>query len=189
MLLYTLLGTGIIFFIIIGWYIKTHNSFVLKKNRVKQCESGICVALKQRNDMIPNLVTAVKAYMNFENETLTRVAELRSQADKATDEQTQIRLGGQLSAALPGIKAVIEQYPQLKANEQFVRLESSIEEMEMQLQAIRRTYNAAVVSFNNYVEMFPSSIVAGMKNYTTMQLIDIPETEKQNVDVNSLFVS
>lgn len=186
-MLYVIVGIGIVVVLLLGWFIKTQNSFVAKKNRVRQCESGVCVALKQRNDMIPNLVAAVKTYMDFEHDTLTKITELRSQADKATDEQTQIHIGSQLSAALPRIKAVVEQYPQLKANEQFVRLEKSIEEMEMQLQAIRRTYNASVVNFNNYVEMFPSSIIAGLKNYTVMPLIEIPEAEKQNVDVKSLF--
>jgi LemA protein len=99
----------------------------------------------------------------------------------------QMQLGAELSTKLADIKVAAENYPELKADKQFLRLEESIEDMEYQLQAARRTFNAAAVDFNNYVQMFPSNIIAGMKNYALYDLITIPESEKANVDVKALF--
>ena len=173
--------------LLVLWYIWTTNNLIAKRNRVKQCRSGICVALKQRNDMIPNLVATVKSYMGHESEILTRITELRSQSSQSSPESEQIKIGNELSSLLAKLQLTVEAYPQLKANEQFHRLQSSIEEMELQLQAIRRTYNAAVTDYNNSVEMFPSSIVARRQNHQQEELIDIPVQEQQNVDVNELL--
>jgi len=171
------------------WFIITYNNFIAKNNRVKQTESSISVMLKQRNDMIPNLVAAVQTYMGHENSTLTKIAELRAQMQQSNSEREQIQLGAEMSKKLADIKVAVENYPELKADKQFLKLEDSIEEMEYQLQAARRTFNAAAVDFNNYVQMFPSSIIASMKNYKPYELITIPESEKVNVDVKALFKS
>ena len=176
-------------FIIIIWFIVTYNGFVAKNNRVKQTESSISVMLKQRNDMIPNLVAAVQTYMGHENATLTKITELRAQMQQSGSEQQQIQFGTEMSKALADIKVAVEDYPELKADQHFTRLMGSVEEMEYQLQAARRTFNAAAVDFNNYVEMFPSNIVASMKNYKLYEMITIPEAERTNVDVKALFKS
>lgn len=173
--------------LLVLWYIWTSNNLIAKRNRVKQCRSGICVALKQRNDMIPNLVAAVKSYMGHENETLIRITELRSRTFQPSQEVEQIKSGNELSALLSKLQLSVEDYPELKANEQFHHLQTSIEEIELQLQAIRRTYNAAVTDYNNSIEMFPSSIVAGQQNHHQEELIDIPEQEQRNVNVAELF--
>ena len=174
-------------FLIILWFITTYNKFIAKNNRVKQTESTICVMLKQRNDMIPNLVAAVQNYVGHENLTLTRIAELRSLIQQTKNEREQMELGAEMSKKLADIKVSVEQYPELKADKQFLRLEESIGEMEYQLQAARRTFNAAAVDFNNYVQMFPSNMIASMKHYQLYGLITIPEAEMANVDVKSLF--
>lgn len=179
-------GIALIILLVL-WYIWTANNLIAKRNRVKQCRSGICVALKQRNDMIPNLVAAVKSYMGHENETLTRIAELRSRTFQPSQETEQIRTGNELSSLISKLQLSVEDYPELKASEQFTRLQRSIEDMELQLQAIRRTYNAAVTDYNNSIEMFPSSIVAGRQNHHQEELIDIPEQEQRNVDVSALL--
>jgi LemA protein len=173
--------------IVVLWLINTYNKFVVKNNRVKQTESSICVMLKQRNDMIPNLVAPVQTYMGHENATLTKIAELRSQMQQTNSEQEQIELGAEQSRQLANVKVTVEKYPELKADRQFLRLEDSIEEMEYQLQAARRTFNAAAVDFNNYVQMFPSNIIASAKHYQPYALITIPESEAANVDVRDLF--
>ena len=174
--------------VIVGfWWMVTYNSFIAKRNKVRQCESSICVMLKQRNDMIPNLVAAVKEYAKHENRTLTEVIALRSKVMETANPQEEIALGAKISEAIPSIKALRESYPELKADTHFTQLQDSLEEMELQLQAVRRTYNAAVVDFNNAVEMFPSSIIAGMNKFNCFEMIDIPETEKKNVDVSSLL--
>ena len=173
--------------IVLLWVIVTYNKFVAKNNRVKQTESTICVMLKQRNDMIPNLVVAVRSYMGYENATLIKITELRSLMQQTGNEQEQIKLGAEMSKKVADIRVAIENYPELKADKQFLHLEDSIEEMEYQLQAARRTFNAAAVDFNNYVQMFPSSVVASVKNYRPYELITIPVAEMENVDVKALL--
>lgn len=191
-----MLSTGIILIIIVAavaillvtWGIVANNNLIAKRNRVKQCRSGIFVALKQRNDLIPNLVASVKAYMGHENEILTRITNLRAQAASASESE-RIREGGEISKLLGRLNVAVENYPELKANIQFLHMQGQIEEMENELQAIRRTYNAAVTDYNNAIEMFPSSIIASLGRHTQEELIEIPESEKQPVSVAELFRS
>ncbi|MDR0873875.1 MAG: LemA family protein [Prevotellaceae bacterium] len=183
----TLIIIAAIAVILLLWFIVTYNKFIAKNNRVKQTESSIDVMLKQRNDMIPNLVAAVQNYVGHENSTLTKIAELRAQMQQTDNKYEQMQLGSELSKKLADIKVAVENYPELKADKQFLRLEESIEDMEYNLQAARRTFNAAAVDFNNYVQMFPSNIIASIKNYQPYELITIPESEKANVDVKALF--
>lgn len=176
----------VILFIIILWAVFTNNALIAKRNRVKQCRSGICVALKQRNDLIPNLVASVKAYMGHENEILTRVAELRSKASSAS-EMEQIKSGTEISSLLSRLNIAVEDYPELKANGQFMHLQFQIQEMENELQAIRRTYNAAVTDNNNCIEMFPSSIIASWRRHEQQELVEFPESEIKEVKIGELF--
>ena len=183
----TIIIVAVVTVIIAFWLVTTYNKFVAKNNRVKQTESSISVMLKQRNDMIPNLVAAVQTYMGHENATLIKIAELRSQMLQTQNEHEQAQLGSAMSKALADIKVAVENHPDLKADKHFLRLFDGIEEMEYQLQAARRTFNASAVDFNNYVQMFPSNLVASMKSYKLYELITIPESEAVNVDVKSLF--
>ncbi|MDV7053357.1 MULTISPECIES: LemA family protein [Bacteroidales] len=176
----------VILFVILLWAVFTSNNLIAKRNRVKQCRSGICVALKQRNSLIPNLVSAVKAYMGHENEILTRIAELRSKVSVATESE-QIKGGTEISSLLARLQVAVEDYPELKANEQFLHLQGQIEEMENELQAIRRTYNAAVTDYNNAIEMFPSSIIASWRKHEQQELVEFPESEIRDVKVGELF--
>lgn len=179
---------GVLLIVIFAlWFIVTSNGLIAKRNRVRQCRSGICVAMKQRNDLIPNLVAAARAYMDYENRTLTQITELRTQAVSAADERAQIEAGNRLSALLPQLRLTAENYPDLKADGQFMQLQGALEEVEMQLQAIRRTCNAAVVEYNNAIEMFPSSWVAARMKHTCEGLIDIPDAERAVPDVKQLF--
>ena len=179
-----LVGVALLFIL---WYVWTANNLIAKRNRVRQCRSSICVVLKQRNDLIPNLVASVKAYMGHESEVLVRIAELRSHLSSSASEGEQIRAGGELSSLLSRLNVSVEDYPELRADGQFHRLQANIEEMELQLQAIRRTYNAAVTDYNNAIEMFPSSVVARRQRHVEEPLIEIPEEERRNVDVAGLF--
>ena len=174
----------VVLLIIILWAVFTNNSLIAKKNRVKQCRSGICVVLKQRNNLIPNLVASVKAYIGHENEILTRIADLRSRASNATESE-QIKSGTEMSSLLSRLNVAVEDYPELKANQQFLHLQVQIEENE--LQAIRRTYNAAATDYNNYIEMFPSSIIASWRKHEQQELIEFPESEIKEVKVGELF--
>ena len=173
--------------LLVLWYVWTANNLVAKRNRVKQCRSSICVVLKQRNDLLPNLVAAVKSYMGHESEVLVRIAELRSRMSAAASEGEQIKAGGELSSLLARLNVSVEDYPELKADGHFHRLQANIEDMELQLQAVRRTYNAAVTDYNNAIEMFPSSVVARRQHHRQEELIEIAEEERRNVDVAALF--
>ena len=183
-IVYAMAGVAVL---LVLWYIWTANNLIAKRNRVKQCSSGICVVLKQRNDLIPNLVAAVKTYMGHESEVLVRIAELRSRLSPSASEGEQIRAGSELSSLLSRLNVSVEDYPGLKADAQFHRLQANLEEMELQLQAIRRTFNAAVTDYNNTIEMFPSCIVARSRHHCAEELIEIPDQEQRNVNVADLF--
>ena len=168
------------------WGIATSNGLIAKRNRVRQCRSGICVVIKQRNDMIPNLVATVKSYMGHENATLTKIAELRSQGTYRSEGE-EIRRGGEISALLGRLNVAVENYPELMSNLQFRDVQTRIAGMENEIQAIRRTYNSAVTDYNNAIEMFPSSIIASWRHHEPESLIEFPETELDGVDVASLI--
>lgn len=182
----TVLSIAAILLMILLWAVFTSNILIAKRNRVKQCKSGICVVLKQRNDLIPNLIASVKAYMGHENDILTRIAELRSKGSAASENE-QIRSGTEISSLLARLHVAIEDYPELKANEQFMHLQLQIEEMENELQAIRRTYNATVTDYNNCIEMFPSSLIASWRKHEQQELLEFPESEMKEIKVGELF--
>ncbi len=166
-----------------------YNGLIRKKNNVKNTWSTIDVMLKKRHDLIPNLVETVKKYMEHERGTLTEIVKLRSQIvdNSNISDEERMKLESQLSSKLSGLKINIENYPDLKANTTFIELQDSLNEVEAQLSAARRTYNAAVLDFNNAIEMFPSSLFASQMNLTKAKFIEIPEVEKATPDVKSLF--
>ena len=122
------IGIALIILLVL-WHIWTANNLIAKRNRVKQCRSGICVALKQRNDMIPNLVAPVKSYMGYENETLTRIAELRSRTFQPSQESEQIKTGNELSSLISKLQLSVEDYPELKAFETYDEFLAAIKEV------------------------------------------------------------
>jgi LemA protein len=144
--------------------------------------------LKKRYDLIPNLVGAVQSYMKHEKETLTEVTRLRAEAlaGNLTDEQ-KMDLDQKISKAIGDIMVAVENYPNLKANEQFMHLQRTLAEIEEQISAARRAYNAAVTDYNNAVEMFPTKVMAQLMNYRTKRVFTIGSTERQNVNVHGLF--
>ena len=179
---------GIIVIIALA-YISLRNSLIGKKNQVANAESSIDVMLKKRFDLLPNLIETAKAYMQHEKSVLTELTELRSQARNATSIDTKAALDKQVSTALSHFRVAVEAYPELKANDNIDTVMRSMNEVEAQLSAARRTFNASVTNFNNAVEMFPSSIIANHMNLTTLPLFDIPEVERQNVNAAELFNS
>ncbi|KGN88824.1 hypothetical protein HQ45_09065 [Porphyromonas crevioricanis] len=170
-----LLPITVVLLTIILWGIYTYNKLIARQNKLEQCESGISVALKQRSDMIPALVSSVKGYVGYENNLLKKITELRSLAAETMRKEEKQGLDTALSQELSKLPILVEKYPLLKADTQFLKLENSIEEVEDRLQAIRRTYNAAAISYNNTIRMFPSNIVASLAKHKPVQLIQIPE--------------
>ena len=156
-----------------------YNSFVGKRNAVKFAFAGIDVQLKKRFDLIPNLVSAVKAYMQHERETLERITALRARAvAQDTPSSEQIRICDQLTPVLHGILAQVENYPQLRASEQFQLLQRNLSEVEEQLSAARRAYNAAVTEYNTATQVFPGNLFASLFGFRPMDLFSIAEAER-----------
>jgi LemA protein len=171
-------------------YVVIYNGLVTKKNRVEQAFAGVDVQLKKRFDLVPNLVTVVKQYMKHEAETLTKLTQQRAKAlagSAPTDQR--IDLENQITRAIGGVMVTVENYPQLKADVNFRHLPASLNEIEEQISAARRAYNAAVLDLNNAVEMFPSNIVASTMGCTRRQSFEIPTGERENVNVQSMLNS
>ena len=165
-----------------------YNALIGKKNQVENIFAGVDAVLKKRFDLIPNLVASVSQYMEHEKSTLEKVTELRAQAMKPgiSDEQ-KIALDAKLTSALGAINLAMEAYPDLKANENVMHLQRSLNEIEEQISAARRAYNQAVTDLNNAIEMFPTNFMAGWMNLQRKAVFEITVTERQNVDVGALF--
>ena len=161
-----------------------YNSLVSKKNQAENAFASMDVMLKKRYDLIPNLVAAVKGYAKHEQSVLTEITELRAQAasGKLSTDQT-VAVNNLISKALLGVFAVVENYPELKASDNFMQLQRALNEIEEQISAARRAFNAAVTDLNNSVEMFPSNLIAQMTGYQRRQLFEILSTERTNPDV------
>ncbi len=165
-----------------------YNSLIRKKNAVANAFGSIDAMLKKRYDLLPNLVATVKTYMNYERDTLTKITELRNQAATADiSPEQKIQLENQIGGAMRKIMVQVENYPDLKANQNFLQLQGSWNEVEEQISAARRAYNATVNDYNNAVEQFPTNILAGMMKYGMKSYFDIPEEERKNISAQDLF--
>jgi len=165
-----------------------YNSLVGKKNQVENIFAGVDAVLKKRYDLIPNLVSSVQQYMQHEKGILEKVTELRAQALKpGISDEKKIALDKQITSALGNIMVAVENYPQLKANENIMHLQRTLSEIEAQISAARRAYNQAVTDYNNAIEMIPTNILANMMHYTRKQVFEITEDERKNVNVGELF--
>ncbi|PIE83756.1 MAG: LemA protein [Bacteroidia bacterium] len=169
------------------WFVLTMNSLIAKRNRVRQCESGISVVLKQRHDLIPNLVAIARQYQEYEQGVMVRMAELRAKVYAPGELPQRMHDARYFSGLLASVRATAEDYPELQANGQFLKLMDALRELEDELQAMRRTYNAAATRMNNAVEMFPSSIVARSRGYRLEPLVEVEDTEKLNLSMGELL--
>ena len=157
------------------WAISIYNKLVLNRQRVEEGWSGIDVQLKRRANLIPNLVETVKGYAGHERETLQEVTEMRARSMAVSDGTPQERMAAEakLSGALMHLFAVAENYPELKANENFLSLQDDLDKIEEEIQLSRRYYNGAVREMNVLVESFPSNIIAGMFNFVKAVYFEI----------------
>jgi LemA protein len=183
-----MIAFAVIIAVIALFGIGMYNALVGKKNQVRNMFASVDTLLRKRYDLIPNLVGSVQSYMKHEKHILTEVTRLRAQAlaGNLTDDQ-KIDLDQKISEAVRGIMVAVENYPNLKANEQFLQLQRTLTEVEEQISAARRAYNAAVTDYNNAVEMFPTKIAAQLMNYRTKRVFSIGSAERENVDVHGLF--
>ena len=166
------------------WGILLYNNLVGLRNQVNNAWRQIDVQLKRRHDLIPNLVEVVKDYMSYEQETLEKVIQARNQAVSATTPETAIAAEGLLTGAMGKLFALMENYPDLKANENVSRLMEELSATENKISFSRQFYNDSVMALNNGVETFPSNIVAGMFAFKQATYFEVPETETATPAVN-----
>lgn len=161
----------------------TYNSLVNLRNKVRDQWSQIDVVLKNRNDLIPNVVETVKGYAKHEKETLNAVIEARNKATSATTSEEEMKAAGEVTQALGRLFALAESYPDLKANQNFMDLQANLKEIEEKIRFARQFYNDTVLSYQNKIEMFPSNIVANMFGFKKEAFFEATEEERKNVEV------
>ena len=169
------------------WVVFAYNRFVSLVNRAREAWSDIEVQLKRRYDLIPNLVNTVKGYATHEQATFDRITTARTVAMQAEGTAAKGQAENQLSGALKTLFAVSEAYPDLKANQNFLELQRELSDTENKIQAARRFYNQNVMALNTGIQSFPANIVAGIFNFSAMELFALSESEsaaKEPVAVN-----
>jgi len=171
----TLLIIGGIAVLIVFMGISYYNRFIKKKNKVEDGWSGIDVQLKRRYDLIPNLLETVKGYATHEKEIFDNVADARARALGAGGRGEQIAAENQLTGALRSLFAIVENYPDLKANSNFQQFQSQLTKIEDEIQMSRRYYNATVREFNTSIAVFPANIIAGAFNFEPYQFFELED--------------
>lgn len=161
--------------VVIFWLIASYNRLVTLRNRAKEAASDIEVQQKRRYDLIPNLVETVKGYMMHEQTVFQKVTEARARAMGATSAADKAGAENMLTGALKSLFAVAENYPELKANENFGKLQDELTDTEDKIQASRRFYNGNVRDLNTSIERFPTNVIAGMFSFKPMEFFDIDE--------------
>jgi len=180
--------TLVVLALIVFFAVMTYNSLVGLRQAWKQAFADIDVQLKQRHDLIPNLVETVKGYAAHESGVFEKVTEARATAMRATGVGEKAAAEGALSGALGNLLAVAENYPQLKANENFLRLQTELSDLENKIAAARRFLNNAVAEYNGAIQKFPAVFFAGMMGFMPAQMFELDAAEKAE-DVNPPKVS
>jgi LemA protein len=181
-ILYIVLG---IVFALVLFFVVKYNGFITLRNRAQEAWSDIDVQLKRRYDLIPNLVSTVKGYAAHESVTFEKVTEARSKAMQAGTPEEKGEAENMLSGTLKSLFAISEAYPELKANTNFLQLQSELADTENKIMASRRFYNGNVRDFNTGVEMFPGNIIAGIFKFIKMEFFELEQdsAEKEPVAV------
>lgn len=169
------------------WFIGVYNSLIRSRNRVDEAWSDIEVQLKRRYDLIPNLVNTVKGYARHEDAVFNKVTEARTRAMGAQAPQEKLAAENMLSATLKSLFAVAEDYPDLKANQNFLQLQSDLTDTEDKIQASRRFYNGNVRDFNTKLQVFPTNLVASLLGFSPRTFFDIDEKGAEGQPVNVQF--
>lgn len=176
-----LIFIGIVVLLVI-WVISIYNTLVSLRNHRENAFADIDVQLKQRHDLVPQLLGAVKGYMEHERGTLEAVTNARTAAISATGVNEKIAAEQQLTAAIRGLNIQVEAYPDLKASQNFLQLQNEISDIENKLAAVRRFFNAATKELNIAVQKFPNTIFAGMFGFKTEPMFDLGEAQRADLD-------
>jgi len=170
----------LIILVIIGlWLGFTYNSLVKRSQRVKEAWADIDVQLKRRYDLVPNLVSTVKGYMTHEKEVFEKVTEARTRAMAASSKGEKLEAENQFSQTLKSLFAVAENYPELKANQNFLGLQQELVDTEDKIQAARRFYNGVVRDYNIAIKVLPVSLIAGWFGFKEEPLFDVKESQER----------
>ena len=176
----------IIFLVVLAviaiWLVSLYNRLVSLRNRRQNAFADIDVQLRQRHDLVPQLVETVKGYAGHEREVLTKITEARSMAMGAKTINDKIVAEQQLSSALQGLKVQVEAYPDLKANQNFLRLQEELSDIENKLAAARRFFNGATTEYNNAVETFPSNLVANNFGFKREIMFDLGTERREQME-------
>ncbi|MHC4882998.1 MAG: LemA family protein [Planctomycetota bacterium] len=165
-----------------------YNTLVGKRNQIHNIFGTMDALLKKRWDLIPNLVSTVKGYADHERGLFEAVTNARAQVQKGQlNEDQQVGLENSFMQLLGVVRATVENYPDLKASDNFMHLQRTLNELEEQISAARRAYNASVTDYNNSVQMFPTNIIAGMFNFKEKTLFQIEPAERENPEVGKLL--
>jgi LemA protein len=167
------------------YYVGKRNSIIASRNRVDESWSGIDVQLKRRHDLVPNLVETVKGYAAHESQTFEKVTAARAEAMSAQGVGDTAKAEQKLAGALTDLRAVAENYPQLRATENFQQLSRNLSELEDEIQAARRIYNSNVQSYNTTIQQFPGSVIANQSGFTAREYFEIEDaSEREPVAVS-----
>lgn len=180
MLPYVIIGIVVLLALFV---LTIYNKIVRQNNMVKEAFSTMDVYLKKRWDLIPNLVETVKGYTKHESESLEKIVKLRSASYDSLSSEDKIKTNKELSNAITKVLAVAENYPDLKANTNFINLSNELSHVEEDIANSRKYYNAVVRSFNNLVEVFPNNIVAGIFSFKAKSMFEIDASNRENVKV------
>ena len=185
------MGTTTILLILLGlilvWLASTYNGLVRSRNRVDEAWSDIEVQLKRRYDLIPNLVSAVKGYAAHESGVFEKVTEARTRAMGTQNPHDKLAAENMLTGALKSLFAVAENYPDLKANQNFLSLQGDLTDTENKIQASRRFYNGNVRDFNTKLQVFPTNIIASLLGFSSREFFDIDEKGVEGQPVKVQF--
>ena len=177
-----LIGLLVVLAVIVLWLVGIFNGLVRLRNRVKNAWAQIDVQLKRRHDLIPNLIETCKGYMTHERETLESITKARNLAQQSSGGVAdQAQAEGQLSQALSNFYVVVENYPDLKANTNFLQIQEELTSTENKIGFARQFYNDETMKLNTKIEMFPSNIVAGMFNFKQSEFFEIDEPAEREV--------
>ena len=168
--------------LIVLWIISIYNNMVRLRNNRENAFSNIDVQLKQRYDLVPQLVSTVKGYATHEKELLERITEARSACLSANSINDKISANNMLSNALNGLKVSVEAYPDLKANQNFMQLQTELSDIENKLAAARRFFNSATRELNNAVQTFPGNLLAGMFGFHKEPMLEVAQEERATIE-------
>lgn len=178
-----LIIVGAIILLTLLWLVSTYNSLVNLRNKVKDQWAQVDVLLKRRADLIPNIVETVKGYAGHEKDTLEAVVNARNKAISATNQHDEMAANGELTQALGKLFALAESYPDLKANINFMDLQTNLKETEDKISFARQFYNDTVLTYQNKIEMFPSNLVASLFGFKAAEFFEATDAEKETPKV------